>query len=95
MNLHRAALICVVGLSSISCSEKWAPDRDNTSETPEPSRDSAHEPEPKMAETEAELQPAEDEIGEDCLAFVRATTVIPAQISGADCPACPAEGREC
>ena len=93
MRFLRAALICVVGFISMSCSEKPPLDRhtDSTGSetTPEPSRESS-----LVGAGESELQPPEDEIGEDCVAFVRATTVVPAQAAGADCPACPAEGTE-
>src|SRR3954470_17689714 len=45
-------------------------------------------------EGETELQPHDDEIAEDCVAFVRATRVVPAQAASADCPACPSQGTE-
>ena len=50
-----------------------------------------------VAETERkenDEQPREDQIGEDCVAFVRATKIAPAQTAAADCPGCSAAGSE-
>jgi hypothetical protein len=88
MGIRRAALILAVGIIIASCSEKSAPDREKHSSTPEATR----APESEVAEDE--LQPHEDEIGEDCVAFIRSTKVVPAQTPRADCPGCPAEGAE-
>ncbi|MEY2482351.1 MAG: hypothetical protein QOK24_879 [Verrucomicrobiota bacterium] len=88
MDIRRAALIFVVGIIIASCSEKSAPDREKHSSTPEATR----APESEVAEDE--LQPHEDEIGEDCVAFVRSTKIVSAQAPRADCPGCPAEGAE-
>ena len=46
---------------------------------------------PKSESKESESQPREDEIAEDCVAFVRATKVAPAQ---AECAGCSNEGAE-
>ncbi len=94
MNIRRAVLIFVAAVAAASCSEKAAPDGNKDSNTPEPVRSATREPQPGKAETEDELQPSEDEIGEDCVAFLRATKVIPAQTTAAECPACSAEGTE-
>ena len=90
MKIRRAALFVVAGIITASCSEKSAPDREKHSSTPEATR----EPGSEVAEGEDELQPGEDEIEEDCLAFVRSTRVVPAQAPKADCPGCPAAGAE-
>jgi hypothetical protein len=94
MNIRRAALIFVAGIITASCSEKSAPDREkdaNTSEAPgEPARELVRESE---VETD-ELQPGEDKIGEDCVAFVRSTKVVPARAASTDCPGCPAGGTD-
>ena len=90
MKIRRAALIVVAGIITASCSEKSAPDREKHLTTPEATR----EPRSQVAEGKDELQPREDEIGEDCVAFVRSTKVIPAQAPTADCPGCPAAGAE-
>jgi hypothetical protein len=90
MNIHRAALIFVAGIITASCSEKSAPDREkdaNRSETP-------REPEVEAAQAGDELQPPEDKIGEDCVAFVRSTKVVPARAATTDCPGCPAGGTD-
>src|SRR4051812_4271986 len=54
----------------------------------------SEKPAPAKAErTESEQPPREDEIAEDCVAFVRATKVASAT-PGSDCPGCAAEGAE-
>jgi hypothetical protein len=88
MMIRRAAFIVVAGIITASCSEKSAPDRKKHSSTPEATR----EPRSELAEGDDEHQPREDEIGEDCVAFVRSTKVVPAQAPSADCPGCPAAG---
>ena len=90
MDIRRAALIFVAGIITASCSEKSAPDRDNDSAASESPRESESE----RAESEDERQPREDEIGEDCVAFVRSTKVVPARAPTAGCPGCPADGAE-
>jgi hypothetical protein len=67
--------------------------RTNGSEAQHPS---ASESESSEAEGKNELQPPEDEIAEDCVAFLRSTKTIPANGANADCPQCPAntEARE-
>jgi hypothetical protein len=90
MKIRCAALIVVAGIITGSCSEKPAPDRAKRSSNPEPT----HDPGPQVAESEDERQPREDEIGEDCVAFVRSTKIVPGQAPRPDCPGCPAEGTE-
>ena len=90
MKIRRAALIVVAGIITASCSEKSAPDREKHLNTSEATR----EPRSQVAEGKDERQPREDEIGEDCVAFVRSTKVIPAQAPTAACPGCPAAGAE-
>ena len=90
MNIRRAALIFVVGIITASCSEKSAPDREMDANRSEAPGESARESE---VETD-ELQPDEDKIGEDCVAFVRSTKVVPARAATTDCPGCPVGGTE-
>ena len=90
MKFRRAALIVVAGIITASCSEKSAPDREQHSSPTEATR----APASKVAEAEDELQPREDEIAEDCVAFVRSTKVVPAPGPTAGCPGCPAGGEE-
>jgi hypothetical protein len=86
MKIRRAALIVVAGIITASCSEKSAPDREKHSEVKR---------EPKsVVEKEEERQPHEDEIAEDCVAFVRSTKIVPAQAPTTNCPGCPATGAE-
>jgi DNA-directed RNA polymerase subunit M/transcription elongation factor TFIIS len=90
MKISRAALVVAAALIAASCSEKKAPEREKYSNTPEATR----APKPQGAKDEDESEPREDEIGEDCVTFVRSTRIVPAQTSPADCPTCPAEGAE-
>jgi hypothetical protein len=55
---------------------------------------SCSKPRSESKRNERESQPREDEIAEDCLAFVRATKVVRAQTPGADCPGCSNEGAD-
>lgn len=90
MRIRRAALIVGAGIITASCSEKSAPEREKHSSPAEATR----APAPEVAEAEDERQPREDEIAEDCVAFVRSTKVVPAPAPTADCPGCPAGGVE-
>src|ERR1700732_4799208 len=90
VNIRRAALIFVAGIITASCSEKSAPDRGNDANTSEAPRELVRESE---VETD-ELQPGEDKIGEDCVAFVRSTKVVSARTASTDCPGCPAGGTD-
>src|SRR5438132_12951659 len=78
INIRRAALIFVAGIITASCSEKSA-DRENDANTSEAARELVRESEVETAEGGDELQPGEDKIGEDCVAFVRSTKVVPAR----------------
>ena len=82
INVHRAVLIFVAGIIIASCSEKSEPDRERDTNASEVEK----------AEREGELQPDEDQIAEDCAAFVRSTKVGPARAASTDCPGCPAGG---
>ncbi|MDX6559349.1 MAG: hypothetical protein QOF72_2398 [Blastocatellia bacterium] len=94
MNIRRAALIFVAAIMTASCSEKSTPDREKDVNTPEAPREAAREPGSEKAEREGERQPDEDQIAEDCAAFVRATKVVPARAASTDCPGCPAGGTD-
>lgn len=48
-------------------------------------------PRSESTRKETESQPREDEIAEDCVAFVRATKIAPAS---SDCAGCSGDGRE-
>ena len=90
VNIRRAALIFVAGIITASCSEKSAPDREKDTNRSEAPRELVRE---SGVETE-ELRPDEDKIGEDCVAFVRSTKVVPARAASTDCPGCPAGGTD-
>src|ERR1700730_1588585 len=92
INIGRAALISVVGIMTASCSEKSAPDREKDANTSEAPRELARESEVETGGDE--LQPDEDRIAEDCVAFIRSTKVVPARAASTDCPGCPVGGTE-
>ena len=90
MDIRRVVLTVIAGIITASCSDKSASDREKHSPTPELKR----EPESVAEKNEGERQPSEDQIAEDCVAFVRLTKVVSAQAPAADCPGCPAAGAE-
>jgi len=78
-----------------SQAEEAKPDQDvpavndeRTSEF-EVERSSTSEAESAEAEAGNELGPPEEEIGEDCVAFLRATVTVAAKRANGDCPQCP------
>lgn len=91
-NIRRAALIFVLGIVTASCSDKSAPDSRKALDTSEAPPEQAREPGSRKVEREGELQPDEDQIAEDCAAFVRSTKVVPTRAVNTDCPGCPAAG---
>jgi hypothetical protein len=84
INIRRAAFIFVAAIITASCSEKLAPDREKDAKASEVEK----------AEREGELQPDEDQITEDCAAFVRSTKVVSTRTANTDCPGCPAGGTD-
>jgi hypothetical protein len=87
MSARCVAILLAASLVAGSCSEKSAPVK------PQPESEK-REPEKKEAEKEeTEGQPPEDEIAEDCVAFLRATKIVP-KTAPTDCPGCSAEGTE-
>lgn len=89
-----AAVVFVIAIMSGSCSERSTQDQDKDAKPSESPRDLVRESEAETEEREGELQPPEDKIGEDCVAFVRSTKVVPARAASADCPTCPAGGTD-
>lgn len=87
MDIRRIVPILAAGIMAASCSEKPAPERERK---PEEKR----EPDSAVAKEEEESQPGEEEIAEQCVAFVRATKIVSAQTPGANCPGCPPPGAE-
>ena len=80
MNARRAALLFAAGLLVASCSDKPAPSK--------PESQSESEAEAK----ETEEKPREDQVAEDCVAFLRATKTVPQ--TAADCAGCSGEAAE-
>jgi len=89
--MNARSLVIILGAAAIaaSCSEKSALDRKKDSNPSEARREPASQASP----AEKELQPREDEIAENCVAFLRATKVIPGPVAS-DCPGCATEGTE-
>ena len=94
MKILRLAFIFVAAVIAASCFEKSAPDPERDAKTSEAPREVVRESEAETAEREGELQPPEDKIGEDCVAFVRSTKVVSARAASSDCPTCPAGGTD-
>jgi hypothetical protein len=90
VNIRRIAMFIFVSIITVSCSEKSAPDRKKI--TSQASGDLGRQPGSEKAKREGELRPNEDQIAEDCDAFVRSTKVVPARAVNTDCPECPARG---
>ncbi len=90
MNIPRAVFMALATLTTASCSEKSAPDREGaTSATPHESRQGTPAEVAKRGE-----QPDQRNIGQDCVALVRSTKAVPARTRSADCPECPAAGTD-
>ena len=92
INIRRVVLIFVASIITASCSEKSAPDREKDVNASEAPREMVSESDVETAKGGDELQPGEDQIAEDCVAFVRSTKVVPARAASPDCPGCPAAG---
>jgi hypothetical protein len=95
MNIPRVILILIASIVGASCSEKSGQDQKENSKTEErtntPPVEPSSVPAPKVAEAqgESEPQPAEDEIAQDCVAFLRSTKTVPPTGPNGDCPHCP------
>jgi hypothetical protein len=95
MNIPRVILVIMASIVGASCSEKSGRDQNQNSKTEErintPPVEPSSVPAPKVAEAEgeSELQPPEDEIAQDCVAFLRSTKTVPATSPSGDCPQCP------
>jgi len=99
MNIRRLTLVFLAGIITASCSEKSGVERNQNSQTQEtkPNQEVAASNERSIeseAKEENELQPPEDEIAEDCVAFLRSTKTGPAPGATADCPQCPVSSEE-
>lgn len=98
MNIRRVALIFLAGVITASCSEKSGVDSNQNSQTkeakPSPEVAASKEERGDRSEAKGELQPLDDEIAEDCVAFLRSTKTVPANGAKADCPQCPVNPEE-
>jgi hypothetical protein len=82
MNVRCLLVVVLLGFAAASCSRK------------PPAELSKKDAETQRRETDEEREPKEDKIGEDCVAFVAATKIVPAQQDSADCPGCRADGAQ-
>lgn len=87
MSARCAAIVLAASLITGSCSEKPTPEKPK----PEAEIKAADKEEAEKEETDE--QPHEDEIAEDCVAFLRATKLLP-KTAATDCPGCSAQGTE-
>ena len=105
MNVFAVTVISLAGLLAVSCSEKSDPapekrsdqaeqktHRESTSESTSPSV-SEERAQETSADAENEDAPEAEDIGMDCVAFLRATTVAPTNREQGDCPTCPANNE--
>ena len=86
MNAPIVLLLLSLALATASCSKKKTPDRREAERAADAREHEEREP------GEEENQPDSEAIGEDCVAFLRATTAPPSNEKGADCPECPPPG---
>jgi hypothetical protein len=88
VKIFPAVLFALPCLLIAACSDHSDSDNDR-----KPTQQSLREKEPKAAgekeSEEKELTPGPDEIGEDCVGFLRATTVPQPNAPGKACPECP------
>ncbi|MDQ6622619.1 MAG: hypothetical protein M3Y86_03935, partial [Verrucomicrobiota bacterium] len=77
MDIRRAVLTLLAGIITISCSEKSPPDRAENSKMSDASRE--QERESGVENGGDDLRPGDEEVEEDCAAFVRSTRVVPAR----------------
>ncbi len=88
MRIFTAVLFVLPCLLIVACSDHSDSDNDR-----KPTPQSLAEKEPKAAAEkesgETELTPEPDEIGEDCVGFLRATQVTQPNVAGKACPECP------
>jgi hypothetical protein len=84
MNIRLAAVMLIAVGVVASCAKKpeaTKPNERQDSQTAD-------------GEGENRLQPREEEIAEDCVAFLRATKARPAEAASGDCPGCSTPGIE-
>jgi len=72
-------------------SQDFAAGNENRTKKSEVERSSTSETDSVEAERENERQPPADEIGEDCVAFLRSTKTGSGNGANADCPQCPVD----
>lgn len=86
------SLLCLFGSS---CSKHSAPAANRETEAKPQATAKQKTPraltEQEQEEAENELQPDNEQIGEDCIGFVSATRAIPPNHDSAPCPQCPAD----
>lgn len=84
--------LVVIGLSIRSCGRKPATESDRTAQhsAEKPAREAESGADRESAEEEeAEKAPDSGDIGEDCIAFLRATKIAPPHAETSNCPLCP------
>lgn len=94
MRIIRLTVVSLLAVLTISCSEKTtrtaaAPEKEYS----EAERESAARDGKSSAEADEakERAPESEEIGEDCVAFLRSTKATPPNRENKDCPQCPSD----
>lgn len=90
MRRFPAVAVAALGLLAASCSDSSDADRPAKPTQPPVAQEQSNE-EAESEATESELAPDPDHIGEDCVAFLRATKAVPTDGAKKDCPECPSE----
>jgi len=93
MNVCGAALVLVIAIITASCSDKSPPDQEPAS-SPTPTDAAHNSPAEAAVRRDPPPRPREGKIGQDVVAFVRSTKIVPAAGANADCPGCPVGGTE-
>jgi hypothetical protein len=92
MNLFRLGIVCVAVLAIASCSKKSTAENDREKENQFSAKADERSGE-KESSKEDNLQPEAEDIGEDCVAFLRSTVSNRTDGAG-QCPVCPSSAEK-
>src|SRR4051794_15711852 len=108
MRVYCLCIVCVVATMTVSCSKepngndkevvpelRQSTEKAESEVSPTPGLDSekGRGEGQREEERESKSEPPTDQIGEDCVAFVRSTKTVESGENSAECPQCPA-GQE-
>lgn len=90
MNILRLTTLTLAAALMASCSERGAP-----ADNDQPKGENVIASKDPASEEENDTRPPDDQIGEDCVVFLRSTRTVPTNEPNKECPQCPAnEGAE-